>query len=117
MVEALATKTRSWENERGMAFTYDGVSITMWLELICLLSLALSREQYGYKYFSLYYRFPFFLCLKNTKSYDMKKKKSTKGKGYTNVILNALVQLINHYDTQIVIYFSDCKSKRNFRDS
>lgn len=25
MVEALALKTKTWENERGIEFTYDGV--------------------------------------------------------------------------------------------
>lgn len=27
MVESLAMKTTTWENERGIEFTYDGVSI------------------------------------------------------------------------------------------
>ncbi|GAA0169973.1 non-motor microtubule binding protein [Lithospermum erythrorhizon] len=32
MVEMLATKTRSWENERGIRFTYDGIPVLSMLE-------------------------------------------------------------------------------------
>ncbi|KAL5728003.1 hypothetical protein ACHQM5_001133 [Ranunculus cassubicifolius] len=45
MVDALALKTRAWENERGCEFSYDGVRLLSMLEEDCLLRQEKEQER------------------------------------------------------------------------
>ncbi|XP_058086998.1 65-kDa microtubule-associated protein 3-like isoform X2 [Magnolia sinica] len=45
MVEALASKTKAWERERGMEFTYDGIRLLSMLEEYSILRQEKEQEQ------------------------------------------------------------------------